>query len=152
MDQTNKRPRIFQTASSLFTCKNVLCKKSTGKTTTHTQEDCNRVNVKCITCDQAWVVCISCQRRFNATKIYLTKKHFEEVHSINNKISSDASVTSAINFSSEVTTTSHNSYSIIEQYLNESSMELNSRQFFTKKAISLPHAVQSLVSQAFALC
>ena len=149
MNHTNKRPRISQIASSLFTCKNVLCKKVTGKTTTHTQEDCNRVNVKCITCDQAWVVCISCQRRFNATKIYLAKKHFEEVHSVNNQKASDASVTSANNFSSEVTTTSHDSYSIIEQCLNESSMELNSRQFFTKKAISLPHAIQSLVGQAF---
>ena len=56
----------------------------------------------------------------------------------------------AVDFSSEGTTTSHESNSIIEQCLNESSMELNSRQLFTKKAISLPHAIQNFVGQAFA--
>ena len=50
-----------------------------------------------------------------------------------------------MDFSSEVSTASHDSYSISEQCLNESTMELHSRQFFTRKAISLPHAIQNLM-------
>ena len=124
MGKTNKRPRISRFDLSLSTRKNELCR------------------VKCNSCDKAWVVCISCQRRFTATEIYLARKHLEEVHSGNNKTSSGTSVTSTVDFSSEGITTWHDSNSIIEQYLNESSVELNSRQFFSMKAISLSRAIQ----------
>ena len=147
MNQPSKRARCTPVVSSLFSCRSEKCRKSMGGITKHSQEDSNRVNVKCISCDAAWVVCISCQRRFNSTKMYLANKHFDDVHSKN---TFDASVTTDIDFSSERSVDSQDSSKIIEQCLNESSMALNSRQFFQNKAISLPNAIQHLVGQAFA--
>ena len=151
MNETNKKARCTPIVSSLFSCRSEKCKKLPGGTTTHALEDENCVSVSCTFCYQAWVVCIACQRRFNANKMYLANKHFDEVHNSERKVTSNASVSTDIDFSMEPTNT--NEYpdinEIVDLCLSESSMELTSRNFFQKKAISLPYAIQNLVGQTF---
>ena len=150
MEPQTKRQRVLKLASSLFSCKNDECRQVCGVTTKTSKDGLYRMNVQCISCNQSWVVCISCQRRFNGTKVYLANRHFDEAHSTNSqslsKLSTDAS---SVAFSSESNFEESDSNVIIKQCLKESSMEVKSRLFFQNKAISLPHAIQNLVAQAF---
>ena len=133
MDPKNKKPRLTPVASSLFTCKSVKCRNISGVTTIPSQEDEHRVNVRCVSCDQFWVICVSCSKRFHASKMYLANKHFDEVHTSKNNMESNALTSSGIDFSEQSTIDSHDENQIIQFCLSESSMTLNSRNFFKKK-------------------
>ena len=149
MNESNKKARLTPVGSSLFSCKSKKCRISSGGTTKHSQEDCNRVNVTCISCHQTWVVCITCKRRFHVTNMYLAQKHFEEVHKQNVSAKFNASLPTDIVCADDNTNECSNINNRVELCLSESSMELHSRHFFKQKAISLPYAIQNMVGQTF---
>ena len=131
MESQTKRQRVSMLASSLFSCKNDECRQVSGATTKTSKDGLYRVNVQCISCNQSWVVCIACQRRFNGTKVYLANRHFDEAHSTNSPILSKVSTNaSSVAFSSESNFEESDSNVIIKQCLRESSMEVKSRSFF----------------------
>ena len=99
MDKGDKRSRPNPVASSLFSCNNKECRNRYGGPTNHSQVDSNRVDVKCLSCNNSWVVCITCRRRFNSSrKISLANKHFDEVHTSTTRNVYNADVT-AVDFS-----------------------------------------------------
>ena len=133
MDPKNKKPRLTPVVSPLFTCKRIKCRDASTVTTIQSKEDEHRVNVRCISCNQFWVVCVSCTRRFDATKMYLANQHFDEVHRSNSNMESNALSSSGIDFTEQYTIDPQNQSQIIQFCLSESSMTLNSRNFFQKK-------------------
>ena len=149
MEFKNKKPRLTPVVSPLFTCKTIKCRDSSAVTTIQCKEDEHRVNVRCISCNQFWVVCVSCTRRFEDRKIYLANQHFDLVHSSNSNMESNGRTSSGVDDTEQFTIDPQNQSQIIQFCLSESSMTLNSRNFFQKKAVSLPYAIQNLVGQAF---
>lgn len=139
MEQSNKRTRKnAPTASSLFFCCNNQCRGSTN----HNQITSHRVEVKCTSCNDYWIVCITCKRKFKSSKVSLAKKHFDEMHSSNTQENYDLSIHANDNMTST-------DLVIINACLASSSLPSKSQIFFRNKAISLNYAIRNLVGQTF---
>ena len=154
MDGGNKRSKPNPIASSFFSCNNKKCHNRFDGSTHHTQVDSNRINLKCIACNNSWVVCITYKRRFNSSrKLYLANKHFDEEHTLTapaNCIVCNADTTNA-NFSTfDASSNSiQNTNNIVQQCLSTTSLPTKSQQFFVHQSKSLSHAITHLVGQSF---
>ena len=125
----SKRSRTEEgIASSLLSCHNRQCQNNQGHKTKPNQITSHRVDVKCLSCQKFWIVCITCKRKFTSSKISLANKHFEENHSSqefnlgeNNIASTTYSVTSNMNLQ------------VINACLSASSLPSKSQFFFETK-------------------
>ena len=139
MDKSNKRFRPNPVASSLFSCTNKQCPNRYVGSTNHLQVDSNRVDMKCLSCNSSWVVCVTCKRRFSSKRtISYANKHFDEVHT--------STVLTPCNVSNNSV---HDTNDIVEQCLSTSSLPPKSQEFFSHQSKSLSHAVTHLVRQSF---
>ena len=141
MKHSNKRTRSdTPTISPSFSCRNIRCLGDTKQNpiTSH------RVDIQCLSCRDYWIVCITCNLRFNKSKISVAKKHFDSKHSSNT-----TAITNLSRYKNDNVTSPN--LPVVRKCLELSSLPSNSKNFFENKAMSLNYAIRKLVGPAFLL-
>ena len=115
-------------SASLCKCSNYRCPSIQSKTNQQpniTKHNCYQHTLQCPTCNEVWIICLPCKKRFSSNHVQKSRQHFSTMHhtilredNISSSYISSGISTSALDFdfgqnNSEVLNTNNVSTSIV---------------------------------------